>query len=470
MANTILIQQVEMSEGSDVDPLSEFCAFVSKSFFEPDIQAVRIILGAAFAHYIKDLPPIWLFVVGPPSSGKTSITVEALSGLQGMFGTNQPWGEQIEESMGEAKNTNRSYKPNEAVEILSTINPNTFLSHQQGVHAPGLLEQLNKKGPMKEKDGNREISWGNALMLVPDFTVMSSMQKEKRGEVMGQLRRIYDRAFEKKVGTKVTKIWQGKVSMLAATTPVIDKYTTIESALGERFIQIKWRASDDPGRAVFALKQLAAGEKIKAPMKQLVRDLFANARPEKLQLDDATYDRLAALSELIAIGRTSVYGSFQNQQHFQDQQYVVKEVACSEDVYRMALQYYGTLSGICRLSGRDVPTEQDIQDVLRVGIDSLSTYRSIVMQAAIEGLPLKAFAARRRDLHKEALCLYELGVIEKAHIGEGPVKLKPKFQSVIDRCGFAPGVFEPDGAEAGGKRTKRAHEVEKDAGLHDEVL
>ena len=363
-----------------------------------------------------------------------------------------------------AKKQNKNYKENEAVEILSTINPNTFLSHQQGVHTPGLLEQLNKKGPMKEKDGNREISWGNALMLVPDFTVMSSMQKEKRGEVMGQLRRIYDGAFEKKVGTKVTKIWQGKVSMLAATTPVIDKYTTIESALGERFIQIKWRASDDPGRAVFALKQLAAGEKIKAPMKQLLRDLFANARPEKLQLDDASYDRLAALSELIAIGRTSVYG------HFQDKQYVVNEVSCSEDVYRMAFQYYGTLSGICRLSGRAVPIEQDIQDVLRVGIDSLSTYRSIVMQAAIEGLPLKAFAARRRDLHKEALCLYELGVIEKAHIGEGPVKLKPKFQSVIDRCGFAPGVFEPDGAEAGGKRTKRAHEVEKDAGLHNEVL
>jgi len=259
MSHQILTQQVEMREGSDVDSLNEFCAYVSKSFFEPDIQAVRIILGAAFAHYITDLPPIWLFVVGPPSSGKTSITIEALSGLQGMFGEGQPWGPQAEGEIdlttGMAKKQNKNYKETEAVEILSTINPNTFLSHQQGVHAPGLLEQLNKKGPMKEKDGNREISWGNALMLVPDFTVMSSMQKEKRGEVMGQLRRIYDGAFEKKVGTKVTKIWQGKVSMLAATTPVIDKYTTIESALGERFIQIKWRASDDPGRAVFALKQ-----------------------------------------------------------------------------------------------------------------------------------------------------------------------------------------------------------------------
>ena len=66
MANTILTPQVEMSEGSDVDPLKEFCSHISESFFEPDIQAARIILAAAFAHYIPDTKPIWMFVVGPP--------------------------------------------------------------------------------------------------------------------------------------------------------------------------------------------------------------------------------------------------------------------------------------------------------------------------------------------------------------------------------------------------------------------
>ena len=150
MANTILTQQVEAREGSDMDPIKEFCAYISKSFFEPDIQAVRIILGTAFTHYIKDLPTISLFVVGPPSSGKTSITVEALSGLQGMFGTNQAWGKHVDHTSPDDSNTNKHYKDNEAVEILSTINPNTFLSHQQGVHAPGLLEQINKNGPVKE--------------------------------------------------------------------------------------------------------------------------------------------------------------------------------------------------------------------------------------------------------------------------------------------------------------------------------
>ena len=70
MANTILTQQVDANEGADVNPLKEFCSHISESFFEPDIQAARIILGTAFAHYIPKTPPIWMFVVGPPSSGK----------------------------------------------------------------------------------------------------------------------------------------------------------------------------------------------------------------------------------------------------------------------------------------------------------------------------------------------------------------------------------------------------------------
>jgi hypothetical protein len=185
MAITILTPQVDEREGADVNPLREFCSHISESFFEPDIQAARIILAAAFAHYIPDTKPIWMFVVGPPSSGKTAITIEALSGLQGMFAVNKPWGPHIEEVRGEAKNTNPNWKEAEAVEILSTINANTFLSHQIGVDSPGLLEQVSGKKAVKEKKGQRLISWGNILTLVPDFTVMATMGREKRGEIMG---------------------------------------------------------------------------------------------------------------------------------------------------------------------------------------------------------------------------------------------------------------------------------------------
>ena len=463
MTFEILTQQVDAREGADVDPLKEFCSHISKSFYKPDIQAARIILAAAFAHYIPDTKPIWMFVVGPPSSGKTSITVEALSGLQGMFGPGQPWGPHIEQVKFEAKNTNRSHKSAEAVEILSTINANTFLSHQCGVEAPGLLEQISGKKAVKEKKGLRLISWGNILALVPDFTVMASMGREKRGEIMGQLRRIYDGKFEKKVGTKETKIWQGKMTLLAATTPIIDKYTSIESSLGERFIQIKWRSSTSPGRLAFGIHQQMKKIDVKTPMKNLVREAFGNAITQQIDLEDDVIDRLSALSELIALARTSVFGSSY------EGRFTVSDVGTTEDIWRMGFQFYGILSGLARLQGRDVPTEQDIQDVLRTGIETLNTYRSLVLQAGIEKVPMKAFPGSWREKQKEAACMTELGMIGRVG-GESPIpEFKDHVQAVVDRCGFQPGVFVPDGAAAGEKREIRIAEEDKEAGISDEV-
>ncbi len=93
--------------------------------------------------------------------------VEALSGLQGMFGTNQAWGKHVDHTSPDDSNTNKHYKDNEAVEILSTINPNTFLSHQQGVHAPDLLEQINKNGPVKALGSTVGAILGIELCLAP---------------------------------------------------------------------------------------------------------------------------------------------------------------------------------------------------------------------------------------------------------------------------------------------------------------
>jgi len=351
---------------------------------------------------------------------------------------------------------------------MSTINNNSFLSHQIGVADPGLLEQISGGKFYMEKNDTRKIVGGNMLCLIPDFTVMASMNKEKRGEIMGQLRRIFDGRFEKKVGTRVTKIWQGKMSILAATTPVIDKYTSIDSALGERFIQINWRASKDEGRGKFTLQQMrrkAKGFNVKGPMKDMVRKLFANATAELLDLpdDNLVDDRLSALAELTADGRASVYG------YLDEKTYRVKEIAGAEDIHRIIQEFYAQLSGISRLQDRSFPNEQDIQDVLRVGIETLPTYRSVVLQAAIEGKKLSDYAGRNRDKRIEATKLCALGMIERADIGDAPVKLRKKWESVVDRCGFDfSTVFENDGAAAGRERAEQARQTEMDAGLDDE--
>lgn len=438
--------------------MEKLMAHIDECFYKPDLQAARIILGTAFAHYIPDTNPIWMFVVGPPSSGKTAITITALSGLQGMFGDGNKWG-QREDGGGDSEidimtapqalKENDHYKHDEAVEILSTINPNTFLSHQigggKGKDDPGLLEQISQAPPTLEKGGARKIVTGNLLCLVPDFTVMASMRRDIRGEIMGQLRRIYDGQFEKKIGTRQTKIWMGKMSMLAATTPVIDKYTSIDSALGERFIQLNWRSSRDIGRGVFTLQMMmrkAAGFKVKGPLQELTKDLFYEneAKLVILPFNSPVLDRFAALAELISDARSSVYGQVQ------DEKFRVSEISVAEDIHRIVQQFYVQMSGVCCIQGRDEPIEQDIQDILRVGIETLPTYRSVVLQAAIQGRPLGDYTGKDHDKRIEATKLNALGIIERV-VGEAPVRLMSHWRAVVKRIGFEfDTVFVPDGA------------------------
>ncbi len=453
--------------------MEKLMAHIDDCFYKPDLQAARIIYGTAFAHYIPDTNPIWMFVVGPPSSGKTAITITALQGLQGMFGDGNLWGardggggDTDEDLMTapQALKKNKHHRPNEAVEVLSTINPNTFLSHQiggtKGQNNPGLLEQITGGPALYEKDDCRKIVTGNLLCLIPDFTVMASMRREVRGEIMGQLRRIYDGQFEKKIGTRQTKIWNGKMSMLAATTPVIDKYTSIDTALGERFIQLNWRCSDDPARGVFTLKMMlrkAAGFKVKGPLQKLTKELFFEHEAKLMILEDDSpvFDQLSALSELIAECRTSVFGRIGD-----DNKFVVTECSVPEDIHRIIQQFYVQMSGICTIQGRNSPNHQDIQDVLRCGIETLPTYRSVVLQAAIEGRKLSEYTGKDADKRAEAVKLNALGIIERVIGDRNPVQLRSKWRKCVDRIGFEfDTVFVADGAA--GERERALSVIER---------
>jgi len=51
-------------------------------------------------------------------------------------------------------------------------------------------------------------------------------------------------------GTGVTKIWRGRVTMIAAVTPVLDRYYAVFSVLGERFMQLRWHRPNSEGWSI----------------------------------------------------------------------------------------------------------------------------------------------------------------------------------------------------------------------------
>lgn len=230
------------------------------------------IIDVACAIYVANKfpsDPLWMFLTGPPSSAKTEI-------LRAMDG-------------------------HDNVTLLSSLTPQTLISGKRikGAGNQSLLPKLN----------------GN-LLIVKDFGTILSMYREARGEIFAQLREIYDGQYSKAFGTGESIEWKGKLGILAATTPVIDKYLAVNQMLGERFLHYRVGDENALGIAGCAFRNVFEEEDD--------REIFRNRMDEFLaQFDkDLTVDmveisdvreRIMSLAVLCAHARSAVYRNRRDQ-------------------------------------------------------------------------------------------------------------------------------------------------------------
>jgi hypothetical protein len=361
---------VELNQPTDHhDPFTELNSVLTKWFYKPDLQAVRIVLGAIKAHYLKIGDPAWLFLVAPPASGKSTMSLMGASGLA-------------------------------EVQTLSDFTENTFLSGFYGHKDPGLLEKLGTTA----KNGNISVSNGNAVFLAKDFTTVLSMRREKRGTILSQLREIHDGTFRRDFGTGETKIWQGRVTIVAAVTPVLDRYFSVFSVLGERFLQIRWHRPDSEEAGEWAIEQQGQEDQMKTEAREAIKNTFTKATPLAPSLPAGMAPRIAALSEIVALGRTHV---------FRDG-YGSREIECvpePEANTRISKGLAALIRGIAALSGHAAVEEQDLQDGFRVGLDCLPENRRRIVMAASAGQDLASIAIAPTMRFRAAEELEALGIL-----------------------------------------------------------
>src|SRR3954465_9557591 len=116
-----------------------FSDHLNRWYYKPDLKAVEVAITVAASHYLSKSDPVWLFVVGPSSSGKTSIIINALRDL-------------------------------DSAHILGDLTAKTFISNH-GNRACGILNQIN-----------------SGLFLFKDFTTLLNKREDERAEIMAQLR------------------------------------------------------------------------------------------------------------------------------------------------------------------------------------------------------------------------------------------------------------------------------------------
>jgi len=356
---------------SRFEPLN---GLLQKWFYQPDLQAVRIALGAARTHFLNLGDPVWLFLVAPPGSGKTTMNIMATAGLP-------------------------------QVRMIGDLTPQTFLSGMHGATNPGILEQL---GGEQAVENEIEFVSGNALFLLKDFTTVLSMRPDKKAEILAQLREIYDGQYTKSFGTGITKQWNGRVSILAAVTPIIDRHYSIFNTLGERFVQVRWhRPPKEAG--IKARQQQGKESKINEELREAVQKLFVDSSvngnvrtPPKLS--EGREARIASFAEIIAIGRTHVYRDRHSRQ--------IDFVPEPEANTRLTKELSALALGIASLEQRTSVQESELKDVFRVGLDCLPQNRRKIVVSALSGEEIQD--EKRLNLWRSAEELVALGILESA--------------------------------------------------------
>jgi hypothetical protein len=290
-----------------------------------DHDVLPILLGTVAAHRL-DGEPSWLLIVGPPSGAKTDL-LSLLSGVQDVL-------------------------------PLSDLTDKTLAS--------GLT-------PDKGDDPSLLSRLSNAVMVFKDFTTVLEMRREQRAAVLAQLREIYDGRFDKSWGTGKELHWQGRLSVLAGVTSVIDRHYAVMNVLGQRFMLLRPEQPDRQDAGLRALENCSEdGRQARDDLAADVRTFLADLPTERPVESEADRIAVVNLADFTTKARSTVErGGYSRELDY---------VPASEMPGRFARQLLSLGRGIALVHGRSAIAAEDMARVRRVALDSIPTARRAVLQ------------------------------------------------------------------------------------------
>ena len=193
------------------DSLPELIAQYARYVHLPDYDVVTFATGIAVTAHMKG-DPTWGSIIAAPSSAKTE-TVRLL-------------GDTADEEMDE-------------------------------ITAAGLLSWL--PGKTARETGLLARHKGRVFATIADLsTILATSDRGMRDVLFSLLRRAYDGQVVRELGGAPRPLrWQGRLTLLAAATPLIDHYSSHTNALGPRWIYFRLPdlAAPDARRAAQAARR-----------------------------------------------------------------------------------------------------------------------------------------------------------------------------------------------------------------------
>ena len=224
-------------------------------FWMPDVAMVEIVLGTVAANRLPG-DPVWTWLVGPPSSGKSE-TLASVSRLS-------------------------------EVHRVSSFTEAGLLSGSPGNKGSGgLLREIGERG----------------LLVFNDLSVLLGEHGSTRPRTFALLRELYDGELTRQLGTDGGQRfhWRGKIGVLGAVTEAVDVLDI--GLMGERIVYYRLpliSVTEERTTGLFALENVGHQQEARAKIAETVERFFADlVLPEEVGMPDAAgQDRLVDLATL----------------------------------------------------------------------------------------------------------------------------------------------------------------------------
>ena len=283
--------------------------------------------------------PLWLFIVAPASSGKTTI---------------------IESFEAAYKHTLH----------LSKLTPTSLISG-------GVTKKTNEDGEEENYDPSTLAKLKDKVMFVKDFTTVLSMGAKEQEALFGLLRDGYDGSFRQTYGNGVERVYEDHFfGIVAGVTHAI--HGENKSSLGERFLKVNLldESFDETEHICRALdnsnENKSFKHKLKGSIIGFLDHLDKNEHVPTLEKGSKLYLNLISLSKFVALVRTKVERAFGRDMAYRPE---------AEKGTRIATQLFKLGSALAIVYGKQEIDKDCYRVMQKVALDSSIGYQLEVVYA-----------------------------------------------------------------------------------------
>ncbi|MBF6556975.1 MAG: helix-turn-helix domain-containing protein [Acidimicrobiales bacterium] len=345
-----------------------------ETLWMPDPSTLLVTLATVVGNRMAG-DPIWLMLIGAPSSGKTEI-VESFAELP-------------------------------EVHWLSSTTKAGLLSGAVGEGGTGgLLCTIGDRG----------------LLIIKDFTTILSEHSSTRNEVLAIFREMFEGKFDRAVGTGggVVLRWRGHVGCIACTTQAVDQVSM--AAFGERWVRWRLPATSHDDRflaGLTALENQGKQQDQRAKRQRVVADFLANLAIPDLPppLTSREQERLGLLADLGTRCRSEVTRDGGSGDR-------IELIPDPEELPRLISELAQLSAGLTVIGVGDEDRWRLLVGCALGGMESLRRQAVDILLGAPNGHTTATIAARaglpRTSMHRHLENLTALGVLDRI---DGPPEI-----------------------------------------------